>query len=96
MLGDVYDTLNQISKDCLNVLYRHRFYSLLTTLSAKQAARFLWAHQGQSEDDIRGFDNFYRSVRYFFNRLTDSGMLIKQPGRSGYVLNANYRQTRLL
>ena len=96
MFDETYDTLNQISKDCLNVLYRHQNYSRLTALNAKQVGRFLWVQQGKSDDDIRGFDNFARKVRYFFNRLTDSGILLKQPGRAGYRLDVNYRQSHLL
>lgn len=96
LFGETYDTLNEISKDCLNVLYRHQNYSRLTALNAKQTARFLWAQQGQSDNDIRGFDNFARKVRYVFNRLTDNEMLLKQPGLSGYKLNESYLLTHLM
>ena len=96
MFGETYDSLNPIAKDCLNSVYRHQYYSTSKALSAKQAARFLWALQGQRDDDIRGFDNFYRKVRYAFNRLTDNAFLIKQSKGSGYSLNENYLQTHLV
>ena len=96
IFGEAYDTLNQISKDCLNVVYRHQYFSQSSSLNAKQAGRFLWTTQGESDDDIRAFDNFTRKIRLVFNRLTENSMLIKKSGVSGYNLNAAYKQSHLI
>ena len=95
MLGEVFDELTPINKECLEVIYRHQYFSRLTTLNALQVARFLWVKQGKSDAEQRDFYNFARSVRYAFNRLTNNGFLVKQ-GRTGYTLNETYQDQRLL
>ena len=96
MFGEAYDLLNEISKDCLNVVYRHQYFSRMSSVNAKQACRFLWASEGRSDDDIRDFDNFARKIRLVFNRLTANDMLIRKPGISGYYLNEEYKQSHLI
>lgn len=96
IIGNSFDTLNEISKDCLVAIYCHKRFSRLNALSAKQTARFLWSQQGQREDDIRGFDNFYRKVRNAFNRLTENDMIKKQIGSAGYLINQDYLKEHLL
>ena len=96
LFGEIYDTLNQINKDCLNVVYRHQYFSRMDAINAKQVGLYLWAIQGERDDDIRGFDNFTRKLRSIFSRLLANGLVVRKSFLEGYFLNTNYKQTHLL
>ncbi len=94
LFGLAFDTLSDLSKQCLMAIYRHQNFASVGALSAKQASFFLWARDGQTEDDIKGFDTYYRRVRNAFNTLATNGYIEKSGNR--YVLNAAYKQNHLV
>ncbi len=94
MFGEEFNDLSPLHQYILSLGYRQNRYSSIKSLTAKRASYTLWANRGGQDDDIRGFDKYYRSVRYAFNRLLGSGFLARQA--NGYVLNERYRSERLL
>ena len=77
-------------------MYRYQYFSTLKGINATQVGRYLWTNEDtkgidrRGEEDLQGFDSFTRKVRNVFNRLTDSGYIIKQKGRTGYLLNEKF------
>lgn len=88
-------SLDETSRKVMNVVFRFNTYSKSKTASAKQASFYLWAQDGNKEDDIKGFDTFYRKIRYVFNKLEKSEYLVKDENSRRYRLNSNYRETHL-
>lgn len=95
MFGVTLNAMDELSKMVLGVVYRFNRYSKIITVSAKQVSFFLWALDGGKEDDIKGFDTFYRKVRYLFNKLEKAEFVTKKKGSRGYLLNESYRRTHL-
>lgn len=87
MFGISFDALSRIDKDILGMVYRFNRFSTVTFVSAKEASYSLWYAMNESPGDIRGFDAFYRKVRYAFKRLEKAGFLRKQVGTRGYQLD---------
>lgn len=96
LFGEAYASLAGPYRQCLDALYRHETYSRAGSLSAKQACFYLWALDGRPANDIRAFDAFYRKIRYIFNKLFASGLILKATGGRGYVMNRAYTAERLL
>lgn len=78
MFGVTFNAMDELSKMILGVVYRFNRYSKIRTVSAKQVSFFLWAQDGGREDDIKGFDTFYRKVRYLFNKLEKAEFVTKK------------------
>lgn len=95
MFGEVFNELAPLQQEILSLGYRQSRYSHVKALTAKRASYSLWASHGGRDDDIRGFDDYYRRVRYAFTRLLSSGFLIRQVG-GGYIFNEHYLRDRLL
>lgn len=96
LFGAGFDSLPDIQKQILGVVYRYNNYSKVKRASAKQTSFALWAAQDSGPDDIRAFDAFYRQVRYAFNRLHQAGFVQKQPGSRGYLLREDFRRENLV
>lgn len=95
VFGGDFDTLDPWFKKVLNVVYRFNSFSIAGAVSAKQASYTLWYEGGHDPGGIEAFDAFYRKIRRIFNKLEKEGMVAKKPGTRGYVLNANWQQTKL-
>lgn len=85
--GDKFDSLDNVHKSGLNVVYRHYHFSKKRTVSAKAASFELWSERGGSLSEIKEFDAFYRQMRRVFEKLKKFGFIIKPEGAKGYVLN---------
>lgn len=95
MFGASFDALNPFSRDVLNMAYRFVTYSKAQTVSAKQVGFALWDATGNLRTDIRGFDTFYRKVRYAFNRLETAGFIRRKGEKPPYILNEKFRGENL-
>lgn len=99
-LAEIFDTalagLSKMPRDILSAMYRHGHFSKTQSVTAKMAAFALWYEQYSGVQDIRGFDAFYRKVRYVFNKLESSRFIVKASVGRGYVLNARYLDEHLL
>ncbi|BBL76498.1 RNA-binding domain-containing protein [Methylomagnum ishizawai] len=95
VFGDAVMGLDKVPRDILNIIYRHIFFSKAKAVNAKMVATALWREQNPGVQDIRGFDTFYRRVRYFFNKLEKFGFIVKVGQKGGYVLNESYRDGSL-
>ncbi|MCX6361437.1 MAG: putative DNA binding domain-containing protein [Armatimonadetes bacterium] len=96
LFGGACAMLSGPYRQCLDALYRHETYSRAGSLSAKQASFYLWALDGRATNDIRAFDEFYRKIRYTFNKLLAAGLIVKAAGARGYVLNRAHACEQLL
>jgi hypothetical protein len=81
-----FDTINDLLKDILGIVYRFGEYSKVGYVSAKQTAFLLWWQQSKPASDIQGFDTFYRKVRYAFNKLEKGGFIRRRDGKPRYEL----------
>ena len=96
MFGASLDSLASFSRDVLGMAYRFATYSKSKTVSAKQVGFALWDETGNRRSDIRGFDTFYRKVRYAFNRLESAGFIRRNGEKPPYVLNERFRSENLI
>lgn len=96
LFGVGFDALTPFARDVLGIAYRYITYSKARTVSAKQVGFALWDASGNRRADIRGFDTFYRKVRYTFNRLEEAGFIRRKGDKPPYVLNAEFRGENLL
>jgi ATP-dependent DNA helicase RecG len=96
VFGAAFDGLDETAKGALGVVYRHSHFCKTRSASAKQAAFALWYENGGSQDNIRGFDTFYRKVRNTFNKLQKAGFIEKVEGTRGYVLRTDFKETHML
>lgn len=94
--GEALLGLEVMLRDIINIMYRHRRFSKAATVTAKMAAFALWYEQHSGSQDIKGFDAFYRKVRYAFNKLEKSGLIVKPNEGRGFALNVAFRNERLI
>ena len=94
MFGNL-QSVDPLSRRCLNVLWRYGQFSSSGTATAKMTAFSLWYEDHGDTQDIKDFDRFYRKVRYTFNKLERGGYIVRM-GAHGFVLNKEYRRGRLL
>jgi len=90
-----FDSLNDLLKDVLGIVYRFGEFGKIPDVSAKQAAFLLWWRQAKPASDIQGFDAFYRKVRYAFNKLEKGGLIRRRDEKPRYELAgpSHLRQT---
>jgi len=81
-----FDSINDLLKDILGIVYRFGEFSKAGYVSAKQTAFLLWWRQSKPASDIQGFDTFYRKVRYAFNKLEKGGFIRRREGKPRYEL----------
>jgi hypothetical protein len=96
LFGAAFDGLSPFEQDILTMAYRFVQYSKAQTVRAKQVGFALWDAAEKRRSDIRGFDTFYRKVRYIFNRLEKAGFLRRKGDKPPYVLNKGFRGDNLL
>lgn len=96
MFGEGFDYLSPFSRDVLGMAYRFAMYSKAKTVSAKQVGFALWDEAGNQRSDIRGFDAFYRKVRYAINRLESAGFIRRKGEKLPYVLNERFKSENLI
>ena len=94
--GPGFDTLDILSKQAMEVVYRFNHYSKSPHVSAKQVSFSLWYDQDGSSLNIKQFDTFYRRVRNVFNRLESGGFVFKSPGSKGYQLTGDFLSRNLI
>ncbi len=96
LFGAGIDALTPFAQDVLSMAYRFVTYSKAHTVSAKQVGFALWDAAGNRRSDIRGFDTFYRKVRYSFNRLEKARYIRRKQDKPPYVLNEGFRGENLM
>lgn len=95
--GSGMESLTPFARDVLGIAYRFVTYSKAQTVSAKQVGFALWDETGNRRSDIRGFDTFYRKVRYTFNRLAKAGFIRRKKEKElPYILNEQFKNENLM
>ena len=84
--GANFDTLDQLSKEILSILYRFNNFSTSPSVSAKLASFNIWYSQNRS-GNIKEFDTFYRKIRRTFNKLETNAFIKKAENSKGYILS---------
>lgn len=88
------NTLTDIQRRCLDILYRHGAFAITPAVTAKTAAFILWYKDHGNLQDLKAFDTFYRKVRKDFNKLEKS-QFIRRAAKRGHLLNHDYLDGRL-
>ncbi len=95
--GRDYDSLPTKYKDVLKIVYQYNQYSIAQTVSANEVGNILFLReQTLSEENLRAFENFKRTVRGVFNKLEAKKLVIvekQERGINKYILNDNYMTT---
>ncbi len=94
LFGYWFDSLDELPKRVLGIIYRYHNYNKLHMASAKQASYSLW-YEKRTDENIEQFDSFYRKIRRVFNKLSKLEFIVKKPGTNGYRLNDQYRKNRI-
>ncbi len=69
IFGGDFDSLPEIYKQTLSLIYQVNNYSVSKSVSATQAGRLLYYKSDQPLNDIKAFDNFKRKVYGVFKNL---------------------------
>ncbi len=96
IFGNGLSTLDEESIASLNTVYRHDRFCRSRAATAKAAANSLWHKRHGTRQDIKEFDELYRRIRYRFNKLEKSGMILRSTDRKGFTLNKEYSDQLLL
>jgi predicted HTH transcriptional regulator len=89
-------TLDEDTRLALNTVYRYDAFSPNRAATAKLAAYAIWHNRHGSRQDIKEFDKLYRAIRYRFNKLEESGMILKTSDGKGFRLNRDFNAESLL
>jgi len=96
IFGDGFAVLDEDSRMALNTVYRYDTFSNGRAATAKLAAYAIWHARHGTRQDIKEFDKLYRAVRYRFNKLEESGMILKTADGKGFKLNHSFTKDSLL
>jgi predicted HTH transcriptional regulator len=96
IFGTGFAVLDEDSRLALNTVYRYEAFSSGRAATAKLAAYAIWNARHGSRQDIKEFDKLYRSVRYRFNKLEETGMIQKTSDGKGFRLNRLFSRDSLL
>ena len=77
MYGEALNTLDDLSRRILQIVYRHCEYSKSKKASARATCFNMFYADGGRPENIREFEILYRKVKSLFNRLHTAGFLRK-------------------
>jgi ATP-dependent DNA helicase RecG len=87
LFGPSFDSLAELPKQLLGVVYRFNNYSKAVSVTAKQASFSLWYEEENGSDEIEPFDAYYRKVRRAFHNLEKNDFVRKAEQTKRYLLN---------
>ena len=90
VFGGDFDSLSELSKQTLSLIYQINNYSKSKSVSATQAGRLLYYKLSLPLNDIREFDNFKRKIYGIFKKLVSNHFLISD--KKNYFINANFNR----
>jgi predicted HTH transcriptional regulator len=89
IFGKSFYSLDADSIAVLNAIYQYNTYSVVTEVSARLAANYLFFYKTPRIGT--SFDNYTRKIRRLVNRLErDSFLKRKTGGKTGYTINSDY------
>ncbi len=92
--GGAFDSLEDISKQILSLIYQVNTYSKSGSVSATQAGRLLFYKSNQPVNDIKIFDNFKRKIYSQFKKLVAANFLIEENRK--YFINQKFERSSSL
>lgn len=93
IFGSSYENLNNLSKDCLNLIYQMNNFSFEDKVSANIISNILLSKQNSI--DFKESDNFKRRIRLLINKLDKEGFIFKETEnkfKPGYKINEKFQQ----
>jgi ATP-dependent DNA helicase RecG len=96
IFGSAFDSLDNLSKDVLSVVYRFNQFSKTPYPSARHATLSIWYRDHAETGDVKTFDAFLRKTRNLFNKLEKAGFILRHDGRPRYRINADFKKVHLL
>lgn len=88
IFGGEFDSLPEIYKQTLSLIYQVNNYSTNKSISATQAGRLLYYKTNQPTNDIKSFDNFKRKIYGVFKNLVNRDFV--KSSNKNYLINNEY------
>lgn len=97
VFGYNFTLLPQKYKLVLNAIYFFNENSLKEVVSASQIGDYLFNLENISEDFLKKYENFKRSIRNIFNKLESRNMIYRKDGKSPkFLINKDFRKENTL
>ena len=98
MYGGSYDSLGDVQKNVLNVIYHLNKYSQnIRDINAAQIGDILYFRQHKKITDVNAYNEFKRKIRRIINSLTEKKYLNKSDdSRPMYTVNKAFKRTASL
>ena len=88
VFGGDFDSLPELYKQTLSLIYQVNNFSISESVSATQAGRLLFYKSDQPSNDIKAFDNFKRKIYGIYKNLVKREF-ITSSGKN-YFINKNF------
>lgn len=93
IFGTNYDLLKPEHQEILEVIYHYQHFSNYKAANANLVGDFLYRKKHKVIIETNKYENYKRNVRNTFNKLTESGFIIKSTTiRYGFTLNQEFKK----